>query len=143
MAHELRNPLAPMRHALQILELAEDDARRRGKARAMLERQVLHMARLVDDLLDVSRITRGKVRLRREHLDLARLVQTAAEDRRRMLEEAGLAPSVGVPAEPVWVEGDPTRLTQVVSNLLDNAAKFTDRGGGAAVAVARDGAAGQ
>jgi PAS domain S-box-containing protein len=141
LAHELRNPLAPVRNALQILLLAEEDARLRERARAMMERQVVHMARLVDDLLDVSRITRGKIQLRQERVDFARLVQTAAEDRRRTLEDAGVALRVDVPDEPVWVTGDPTRLTQVVGNLLDNAAKFTDRGGRAEVAVARDAAA--
>jgi signal transduction histidine kinase len=83
---------------------------------------------LVDDLLDMSRLTRGLVRIRRQRLDLGLLARTAAEDRRRMIEEAGLT-LVIAPADPIWVDGDPMRLTQVVSNLLDNAIKFTDRGG--------------
>jgi CheY-like chemotaxis protein/two-component sensor histidine kinase len=104
----------------------------------MLERQVRHLARLVDDLLDVSRISRGKVQLRTERLDLARHARTAAEDRRPVLERAGLVLAVETPETPVWVSGDPTRLAQIVNNLLDNSAKFSDGGGNVTVRVAAD-----
>ncbi|HVS37000.1 MAG TPA: PAS domain S-box protein [Gemmataceae bacterium] len=127
LAHELRNPLAPMLTGLHLL-------RRNGgaaveQAGMMLERQVRHMARLVDDLLDVSRVARGQIRLQRERLDLARLVRTTATDLRPILVEAGVGLNVTTPDTPLWVIGDATRLAQVLNNLLDNAAKFTDRGG--------------
>jgi CheY-like chemotaxis protein len=135
LSHELRNPLAPVLTGLHVAREAAD-APTRDQALAAAERQTRHLARLVDDLLDVSRITRGKVEIRREPLDLARLVRTAAEDRRPLLEQRGLALAVEAPEAPVWVEGDPTRLVQVVNNLLDNAAKFTDPGGRVDVRVA-------
>jgi PAS domain S-box-containing protein len=138
LAHELRNPLAPIFNGLEILRLAGADAERRQQAGRMMERQVRHLTRLVDDLLDVARISRGKVRLRRERLDLARLVRGTAEDHRPSLDRAGLALTVAAPDTPVWVSGDGTRLAQVVGNLLDNAAKFTDRGGRVRVAVEAD-----
>jgi PAS domain S-box-containing protein len=129
LAHELRNPLAPVRNALQILKLSDSDPATADWARAMIERQVGHLARLIDDLLDMSRLTRGLVRLRRERLDLSRLVRTVGEDRRGVLETGGLTLGIAAPADPIWVDGDPTRLTQIIGNLLDNAGKFTDRGG--------------
>jgi signal transduction histidine kinase len=95
----------------------------------MIDRQVRHLAGLIDDLLDMSRLTRGLIRVSRQRIDVGQVARTAAEDRRRMFEEAGLTLAVAAPAEPIWVNGDPIRLTQAVSNLLDNAAKFTDRGG--------------
>jgi PAS domain S-box-containing protein len=133
LAHELRNPLAPVLNGLHILRLSEADRRAVEQARGMIERQIRHLTRLVDDLLDVSRITHGGLRVRRERLDLARLVRTAAEDRRPTVEQAGMALAVEVPDLPVWVTGDATRLTQVLNNLLDNAVKF--RNGGAEVTV--------
>jgi PAS domain S-box-containing protein len=129
LAHELRNPLAPVRNALQILRLPNTDLKTAEWARDMIDRQVRHLAGLIDDLLDASRLTRGLVRLRRERLDLAAVTRTVAEDRRRVFEDGGLTLAVTGPDAPVWVEGDATRLTQVISNLLDNALKFTDRGG--------------
>ncbi len=143
LAHELRNPLAPLRNALYLLRMADADAVVREQARSMMDRQVEHFTHLVDDLLDVSRITRGTMQLRRERLDLARLVRTAAEDHRRVLEGAGLTLTLDIPDTPVWMEGDATRLTQVLNNLLDNSAKFTDRGGRVSVRVAKDSAAGR
>jgi signal transduction histidine kinase len=95
----------------------------------MIERQVRHLAGLVDDLLDASRLTRGLVRLNKVRVDLGQHVHTVVEDRRRLLEDAGLELTSEAPPGPVWVLGDATRLTQVFSNLLDNATKFTDRGG--------------
>src|SRR5207249_1565259 len=95
----------------------------------IMERQVGHLARLVDDVLDTTRIQRGQVQLRREQLDLARLVRTTAEDRRGLLEGSGLRLEVDVPETPVWVSGDAARLTQILGNVLDNARKFTPEGG--------------
>jgi PAS domain S-box-containing protein len=135
LAHELRNPLAPVLTGLHVARNAADRGTR-DNVLAAAERQTRHLARLLDDLLDVSRITRGKVDVRREPLDLARLVGTAAEDRRALLERRGLALSVEAPGTPVWVDGDLARLMQVVNNLLDNAAKFTDPGGRVDVRVA-------
>jgi signal transduction histidine kinase len=140
LAHELRNPLAPILNAVHLLGQPAVAGRATGELRDMLGRQVRHLARLVDDLLDVSRITRGKITLRRERVDLARLVRVTAEDRRRGLETAGLALQLDVADGPAWVVGDPTRLAQCVGNLLTNSEKFTDAGGRVAVrlAVERD-----
>jgi signal transduction histidine kinase len=138
LAHELRNPLAPIRNGLEILRLAGNNAQVREEARSLVERQVNHLSRLVEDLLDVSRITHGKMRLQRQRLDLARLARTTAEDRRPTLEQAGLRLTLELPEVPVWVMGDETRLAQVLNNLLDNAAKFTDRGGEVMVRLRRE-----
>ena len=129
LAHELRNPLAPIRTSLEILRRSAVSDPAVERARAMIERQVAHMVRLVDDLLDVSRISRGKILLREERLDLAGLVRTTADDHRASLEAAGLSLRIDVPDEPVFALGDPTRLAQAVDNLLQNAGKFTDKGG--------------
>ncbi len=138
LAHELRNPLAPIRNAAQVFKLAGPPRPELQRAEDIIERQVAHLARLVDDLLDVSRISRGKILLRKERLDLAPLVRTAAEDFRPMLEGAGLRLEVDVADRPLWTVGDPTRLAQVVGNLLHNASKFTDAGGVVAVRLAAD-----
>ncbi len=143
LAHELRNPLAPLLTGLHILRQPQITPEAREQTRAMMVRQLGQMTHLVDDLLDVSRIGRGKVQLRTERLDLARLVRTAAEDRRPTLEQAGLRLALDVPATPVWVTGDPTRLVQIVNNLLENAVKFSDGGREVAVRVAADAGAGQ
>src|SRR5262249_19011843 len=135
LAHELRNPLAPIRNAFQAVRLKGADPDIREWAEGVIERQVRHMARLVDDLMDVSRISRGKVKLYSEDIDLCRLVRTASEDQRGLLEAAGLHLELNVPPRPVWVRGDATRLSQVVANLLTNAAKFTDPGGRVTVHV--------
>jgi CheY-like chemotaxis protein len=104
----------------------------------MMARQVRHLTHLVDDLLDVSRLTRGKVQLRKQRLDLGQLARTTAEDRRPVLEGAGLALQLEVPQTPVWVLGDATRLAQILTNLLDNAAKFSGRGRTVTVRVTAD-----
>ncbi len=129
LGHELRNPLAPIRNAVQILRQAGHDEALLEMARGMIDRQVSHLARLVDDLLDVSRISRGKVLLRKERLDLAELVRDTVEDHRRGLEAGGLTVELTLSGGPLWVEGDGTRLAQVLGNLLNNAGKFTDPGG--------------
>jgi CheY-like chemotaxis protein len=104
----------------------------------MMERQIRHLTRLVDDLVDVNRITQGKIQVRREQVDLAKLVRTTAEDRRGVLEQAGMSLVVEVPDTPVWVAGDPVRLAQVLNNLLDNAYKFRNGGDRVTVHLARD-----
>jgi signal transduction histidine kinase/CheY-like chemotaxis protein len=129
LGHELRNPLAPIRNAVQILRQARHEEALLEMASGMIDRQVSHLARLVDDLLDVSRISRGKILLRRERLDLTRLVRDTVGDYRRGLEAGGLAVELTLPGGPLWVEGDGTRLAQALGNLLSNAGKFTDPGG--------------
>lgn len=136
LGHELRNPMASVSTALEVLRReAGGDPAREDRMRGIVQRQMRHMARLVDDLLDVSRIERGKLPLHLERLDLARLIREVAEAERARIEEAGLAFEVETPPEPLWVDGDPTRLTQVVYNLLSNAAKFTEPGGTIRVAA--------
>jgi PAS domain S-box-containing protein len=137
LAHELRNPLAPMRTGLEILKIAGDGATSE-KARGMMERQLGHMVRLVDDLLDLSRITRNKIELRRERTDLRLIVDNALEASRPFIDEGGHQIVVEAPREPVWLCADPTRVAQVISNLLNNAAKYTPRGGRIEVEVRRD-----
>jgi signal transduction histidine kinase len=137
LAHELRNPLAPVLTSLHLISRVET-RQDRDSVVDVMNRQVRHLARLVDDLLDVSRITRGKVQLQRERLDLSELVRHSVEDRRRTLEEGGLRLVLDVPAAPLWTRGDATRLTQVLHNLLDNATKFTPAGGEVHVRLATD-----
>ncbi|MBY0231592.1 MAG: PAS domain S-box protein [Gemmataceae bacterium] len=133
LGHELRNPLAPIRTAVKLLELRPTDAEVVAQARGMIGRQAAHMTRLVDELLDASRIARGKIVLKAEQLDLGDLARLAAEDQRGILDAAGL--SLAVTTAPAWVEGDRARLTQVVGNLIHNASKFTDPGGRVEVRV--------
>lgn len=127
LAHELRNPLAPIRSGLDVLQLT-DDATIMGRTRAMMERQVVHLVRLVDDLLDVSRITRGKVVLKKERLDLHTIVASAIETSRPAMDAGGHDLSVNLSAQPLWLDADPTRIAQVIANLLNNAAKYSPRG---------------
>ncbi len=138
LAHELRNPLAPITNAVHLLQQPSLPDEERNRVRSMLERQVRHLSRIVDDLLDVTRITRGKIELRRERMDLARLVRESVDDHRRLLEGARLTTAADVPAEPLWVRADRTRLAQVLDNLLQNAAKFTDPGGRVTVRLGVD-----
>jgi PAS domain S-box-containing protein len=140
LGHELRNPLAPIRNSLQILKLAGTDAAPADRAREVMERQVEHMVRLVDDLLDVSRIMRGKVELRRQPTELTTVVARAVETAQPMIDAEGHQLAVSLPPEPLWVQGDLVRLAQVVSNLLNNAAKYTDRGGRIWLSARREGA---
>jgi signal transduction histidine kinase len=134
LSHELRNPLAPIRNSIYLLERAVSGEQAR-KAQAVIRRQAEHLTRLVDDLLDVTRIARGKIELQRSRLDLAVLVRRAGEDHAAILGERGIELTVDVPREPMWADGDPTRLAQVVGNLLSNAAKFTARGGHVTLAL--------
>lgn len=129
LAHELRNPLAPVRNALQILRLAGDNRLAAEQARAMMDRQVQQLVRLVDDLLEVSRITRGKVELKKERVALSSVVATAVETSRPLIEAARHELTVTLPPETIELEADATRIAQVLSNLLNNAAKYSDPGG--------------
>jgi signal transduction histidine kinase len=135
LAHELRNPLAPIRNALEILRLADDSGEVVARQRERLERQVAQLVRLVDDLLDVSRITTGKLRLNPEPLTIQEVVEAAIEMSRPQIEKAKLALTTEVPPAPIRLTGDRVRLTQVLTNLLNNAAKFTEPGGRVRVAV--------
>jgi signal transduction histidine kinase len=136
LGHELRNPLAPLHNALQVLHLRGADPPTVAWAQEVATRQVQHLTRLADDLLDLSRISRGKILLRQQRVDLGRLVSQVTDDYRRPVETAGLTLTVELPPVSVWVLGDPVRLTQVVSNLLNNAIKFTDPGGTLTVRLA-------
>jgi len=129
LAHELRNPLAPIRNGLQVMRLAGDDGKSLAPIREMMERQLGQMIRLVDDLLDLSRIGRGKIELRNEQLTVAAVIEAALETSRPLIEAARHQLVVHLPADPLWVMGDLIRLAQVVSNLLNNSAKYTPEGG--------------
>src|SRR5215813_4062622 len=129
LAHELRNPLAPIRNAITLLEqlCPRDEALKR--ATAIIHRQSEHLTRLVDDLLDVSRITQGKIKLQKERIDLITIIERAVEVSRPMMDQRKQQLMVSLPDETVMLEGDLTRLSQVVSNLLDNASKYSENGG--------------
>jgi signal transduction histidine kinase/CheY-like chemotaxis protein len=129
LGHELRNPLAPILTSMQLLKLSTFSDARSARACTVIERQVNHLVRLVDDLLEVSRITRGIVDVRKEPLDLAAVLRTAIETSRPLIEAAHQELSVQLPVEPVPIAGDPVRLTQVFANLLNNASKYTEAGG--------------
>jgi signal transduction histidine kinase len=135
LAHELRNPLAAIRNAAQILRLTGGPDLRLHSASEMLDRQVGQMVRLVDDLLDVSRITRGKIELRKERVELGSVVNQAVEAARPLFESKGNELTVTQPLQKIYLDADPTRLSQVVGNLLNNACKFTQRGGRVKLAV--------
>lgn len=130
LAHELRNPLAPISNAVQVLKrekpLSETTA---AWAEAVIDRQTQQLTHLVDDLLDVARITRGQIALTRRAIDLGEVIAQAVEAARPLMEQRGHELSVGFPVEPLWIEGDRTRLIQVLGNLLDNAAKYTPPNG--------------
>jgi PAS domain S-box-containing protein len=129
LAHELRNPLAPIRNAVRILDSDAADERQRKWGRDVIARQVQRMSLLLDDLLDVSRITRGQLELRKDYVDLRQMVSDAVETARPLLEAKQHQLKVLLPAENVRLEADPLRLSQVIGNLLTNAAKYTDSGG--------------
>lgn len=135
LAHELRNPLAPIRNALQIMRLTKDDIKAVEEARNVMDRQLGQMVRLIDDLLDVSRISRGKIDLRKERVNLLDVIHNAIETSRPLIDEAGHRFTVSVPHTPILVLADETRLAQVFANLLNNAAKYTERNGHVRVTV--------
>lgn len=138
LGHELRNPLAPIRNALHLMRMPSVGAEAIERVRQMMERQVEHMVRLVDDLLDVSRITRGKIELRRERVDMTALVRSTVEGVEGQVKAKSIDLQLRVPAEPIFMEADPTRLDQVLTNLLNNALKFTPSGGLIEVVVQRE-----
>ena len=129
LAHELRNPLAPIRNAVEVLERLDSPDSRFEKMREVIGRQTEQLTRLVDDLLDVSRITQGKITLQKEVIDLERIVGRAIETSRPLIDASGHRLLVTLPHEPVWLVGDLSRLSQVLANLLNNAAKYTESGG--------------
>jgi PAS domain S-box-containing protein len=129
LSHELRNPLSAIFNALHILRLEETENPIQRKAKIVLERQVGQLAHLIDDLLDVSRVITGRIQLHRERLEMRGIVERALESVRSLIEQRKHELSVSLPAEPVWLQGDSTRMEQVVVNLLNNAAKYTDEGG--------------
>lgn len=139
LAHELRNPLAPISNAVEIMRLRGPEHSELDWARDVIARQVQHLVRLVDDLLDVSRITRGKIRLKLEPIDLAAVVSNAVETSRPLIEGRRHRFVADMPTEAIWVKADPARLAQVLANLLNNAAKYTEEGGSIRISVARDG----
>jgi PAS domain S-box-containing protein len=143
LSHELRNPLAPIRNSLYVLDRVAPGGEQANRAKQVIERQVSQLGRLVDDLLDVTRIARNKIDLKRERLALGRLVLRTIEDHRTEFERAGVRLDHHPSAEPVFVDGDESRLVQVVGNLLQNAAKFTPAGGQVSVRVAADSRAGR
>jgi PAS domain S-box-containing protein len=128
LAHELRNPLAPLRNSLQVMRLAGDKREAVEQARTLMERQLHHLVRLVDDLLDVSRISRGKLQLRKERITLAAAVSSALETCTPLVERQGDELLVTLPDEPVYLDADKTRLAQALGNLVSNAAKYSERG---------------
>jgi signal transduction histidine kinase/ActR/RegA family two-component response regulator len=138
LGHELRNPLAPISTALQLMRLRQDGVALRE--RMIIERQVRHLERLVDDLLDVSRITRGQIELKRVPVEMADIVTKAIEQVEPMLEQRSHRLIISVPRDRLTVEGDAVRLAQVISNLLTNAAKYTEPGGEISVSASREGA---
>jgi PAS domain S-box-containing protein len=129
LAHELRNPLAPIRNAAQVLRMKDLADPQLRNARDIIDRQVRQMARLIDDLLDIARITKGKLQLRKERIALAAVIQSAVEASRPLIDAQAHDLTVTLPPAPVHLEADPTRLAQVFSNLLNNAAKYTAKGG--------------
>jgi signal transduction histidine kinase len=139
LAHELRNPLAPIRNAVELMRQVETGDPSFQPSREMVERQVKHLARLVDDLLDVSRLTHGSIRLRKEPVDLGAVVERAADATRVLIESRGHNLTLDLPDPPIRLEADPARLEQVVTNLLNNAAKYTMPGGHIVLRAAREG----
>ncbi|MDO8700243.1 MAG: ATP-binding protein [Deltaproteobacteria bacterium] len=139
LAHELRSPLAPIRNALHIMRLAGANGEAVASETEMMERQVGQMVRLVDDLLDVSRISRGKIELRKDRVELASAVNHAVEAARTLVQCMEHDLTVTLPPLPIYLNADPTRLAQVLGNLLSNACKFTDKGGRISLTVEREG----
>lgn len=139
LAHELRNPMAPIRTGLEVIRVAIDDPVTVEKTRSMMERQAHQMIRLIDDLLDLSRITQGKLNLKRARIDLADVLGSAVDAIRPAIDEAGHALHVSLPSSPIWLDGDPNRLAQVFANLLNNASKYTTASGQIWLTAQRDG----
>lgn len=143
LAHELRNPLAPIRSGVHLLKLDHASSETVEEAANIMERQVAYLTRIVDDLLDVARINNGKIAVKPSRIDFGTLVRQGVEDRRDQLTKSGLSLRLEVPVAPVWIDGDATRLSQVLGNILDNARKYTPAGGAISVALSIDSAAKQ
>ncbi|MBC7983075.1 MAG: PAS domain S-box protein [Candidatus Obscuribacterales bacterium] len=139
LAHELRNPLAPIRNGLEILRLTKGSGEPAEQARSMMDRQLRQMVRLIDDLLDLSRISRGKIDLRLERVELTTAIRNALEISQPLIAEAGHELTIETPKESLFVHADQTRLSQVFANLINNAAKYTDKGGQIWVTIKRHG----
>ena len=135
LSHELRNPIAPLQYMVSVLELKEDDASLRRLALGTMRRQLNHMVRLIEDLLDVNRISRGALELKRQPVDLTTVLSETVEAQRPFIEKAMLELSVVLPSRPIHLSADPVRLTQIFGNLLDNARKYTRPGGHIRVTV--------
>ncbi len=129
LAHELRNPLAPICNAVELMQFAHVNAAAMEEARNVLKRQLGHLVRLIDDLLEISRITRGKLQLRKERIELDSAVRSAVEATRPLVDAAGHELTISLPAEPVYLDADATRIAQILTNLLNNAAKYAEKGG--------------
>ncbi len=138
LAHELRNPLAPILNAVELLSVKDSLEQDLQWASGIINRQVRQMVHLIDDLLDISRISRGKVELRKQRVELAAVVNSAIESSRPLIEDMKHSLTITLPDQPIYLEGDPTRLAQVLLNLLNNAAKFTPSGGHIGLTVERD-----
>ena len=138
LAHELRNPLAPLRSGLDVLRRSPD-GEKGVEIRDMMDRQLGHLVRLIDDLMDVSRVSQGKIELRREKVKVADVVHSAVEASRPLIDGAGHAFDIDVPSADLWIDADPTRVSQVISNLLTNAAKYTPAAGRVKLSVTADG----
>jgi two-component system CheB/CheR fusion protein len=139
LGHELRNPLSPMRNAIEIVRLCGDSSPEVRQASEILRRQAAHMTQLLEDLLDVSRIGRGKVELRKEIIDIRSAIERAIETSRPLVESQRHILEVKLPSGPLWIDADPIRIAQVFANLLNNAAKYTDQGGRIWLHVERNG----
>jgi signal transduction histidine kinase/CheY-like chemotaxis protein len=138
LSHELRNPLAPLRNGLEIVRRAPNDAEGITRAHSIMDRQLAQLVRLVDDLLDISRISRGRIELRKERIELRAVLENAVETSRPVFDAFGHDFVMTEPPEAIFIEGDTTRLAQVLANLLDNAAKYTPPGGRVRVRVQRE-----
>ncbi len=138
LAHELRTPLAPLRNGLDLLQ-RNPNGDKAGDIRGMMDRQLVHLVRLIDELLDVSRVSQGKIELRKEAVRIVDIVRSATEASRPLIDGEGHLLTIEMPEDPLWVDGDEVRLSQAVSNLLNNAAKYTPAGGQITLGVRADG----
>ncbi|MBI3197779.1 MAG: response regulator [Rhodospirillales bacterium] len=138
LSHELRNPLAPLRYGLDAL-CSDPDGEDAARIRAAMDRQLVHLVRLIDDLLDISRVSQGKIALRKARIDAADVVRAAVEGSRPVIDAARHTLAIDLPPDPLWLEADLTRLSQVVGNLLNNAAKYTPEGGRIRLSVRAEG----
>jgi signal transduction histidine kinase len=137
LAHELRNPLAPLRHGLDVLH-RRPDSKIAADIHKIMDRQLVHLVRLIDDLLDVSRVSQGKIELRTDIIQAADVIRSALETSQPQIDAAGHTLTVAIPTAPLWLNADLTRLAQVISNLLNNAAKYTPEGGRIRISVAAE-----